>query len=165
MLLDLVRIARHLDAEGLRYVLVGGMAVTIHGGSRVTQDADLALAFDLDNRRRLVAALGPLHPRPIRLASGAAWEWDEKCVRAPWSIFQTDAGRVDLIVRLTGIEDGFEGLYARSEWREADGVGIRLASIDDLLRMKGAADRDKDREDVRQLRAIKRLIERDRPTP
>lgn len=158
MLPDLPRLAKHLDAEGLRYVLVGGLAVAVHGGTRHTFDADLAVAFDLDNRKRLAVALAPLHPRPMRLAPGAAWEWDEKCVRAPWTIFMTDAGRVDLIIRLPGIEDGFDGLYARSEWREADGIGLRLASIEDLLKMKGAADRDKDREDERQLRAIQRII-------
>lgn len=155
MLLDFERIARHLDAEGLRYVLIGGMAVTLHGGTRITHDADLAIASDLENRRRLVAALAPLRPRPMRLAQGAAWEWDERCVRAPWSIFETDAGRIDLIVRLPGIDDGFEGLYARSELRRSRGIAVRLASIDDLLAMKGEADR----EDERQLRAIKRLLD------
>ena len=159
MLLDFAQIAKCLDVEGLRYVLVGGMAVTIYGGTRITHDADIAISFDLPNRKRLVDALAPLRPRPMRLAPGAAWEWDAKCLRAPWSIFQTDAGRVDLVVRLSGVEGGFEGLYARSERREADGIEVRLASIDDLLAMKGQADRDKDREDERQLRAIKRLIE------
>ena len=157
MSLDLPRIARCLDAEGLRYVLVGGMAVSIHGGTRVTFDADIAIAFDLDNQRRLVEALAPLNPRPLRLAAGAAWVWDERCLRAPWSIFQTDAGRLDLIVRLTGVEGGFEGLYTRSEWWEGGGVGLRLASIKDLLAMKGEAARDKDLEDARQLRAIQRI--------
>jgi hypothetical protein len=158
MLPDLLRLVDHLDAEGLRYVLVGGMAVMIHGGTRITHDADIAIAFDLDNRRRLVEALAPIHPRPMRLAPGAAWIWDEKCIRPPWTIFMTDAGRLDLIIRLPGVDGGFEGLYERSEWREADGVRLRLASIEDLLAMKAVADRDKDREDERQLRAIKKIL-------
>lgn len=156
MLPDLPRLARHLDAVGLRYVLVGGMAVMIYGGTRITHDADISIAFDLENRRRLVEALRPLNPRLMRLAPGADWVWDENCVRPPWSIFMTDAGR--LIIRLPGIEDGFEGLYKRSEWREEDGIRLRLASIEDLLTMKGEADRDKDREDERQLHAIKQLL-------
>lgn len=96
MMPDLLRLASHLDAEGLRYVLIGGMAVMIHGGTRVTLDADIAIAFDLENRRRLVEALAPIHPRPMRLAEGAAWVWDEKCIRPPWSIFMADAGWLDL---------------------------------------------------------------------
>lgn len=159
MFLDLPRIANLLDDEELRYVLVGGMAVTIHGGTRVTYDVDLAIAFDLENRRRLVRALAPLNPRPMRLAPGAAWVWDEKCLRAPWSIFMTDAGRVDLIVRLSGVEGGFEGLYARSERWENEGIVFRIASIEDLLAMKSEAGRDKDREDERELLAIRRLLQ------
>ena len=154
--LDLGKLLSHLNAEpDLRYVLVGGMAVAGHGGTRLTEDIDLAIAFDLDNRRRIVQALAPLNPRPGRLAKGAAWVWDELCVRAPWSIFDTDAGRVDLIIRLPGI-DSFDGLYERSEVHEIAGGTVRLASISDLLAMKREADRDRDRDDVNQLLAIQR---------
>lgn len=50
MILDLKRFAELLDQSDVRYVLVGGMAVVVHGGTRVTQDVDLAIAFDLENR-------------------------------------------------------------------------------------------------------------------
>jgi len=155
---DIARLAEELHRHPeLRYVLVGGMAVILHGGTRITMDADLAIAYNADNVRRIVKALAPFRPRPMRLAEGAAWEWDEKCVRAPWSIYMTDVGRIDLIVRLGGVES-FEALYARSEVLDLGGVPLRVASIDDLVAMKRVADRDRDRDDVNQLLAIKRLL-------
>lgn len=156
---DLPALVKALNSEPeLRYVLVGGLAVMVQGGARITLDADIAIAFDPDNRRRIVSALAPLHPRPVRLAAGAAWEWDEKCVRAPWSVFMTDAGRVDLLIRLPGV-DSFDGLLARSDGYDVEGQVLRVASIDDLLAMKSVADRDRDRDDYNQLLAIKRMRE------
>ena len=154
---NLLRLAQALEAvPDLRYVLVGGLAVTMHGGTRVTVDADLAIAFEVENRRRLVAALAPLNPRPLRIASGAAWEWDEKCIRGPWSIFQTDAGRVDLIIRLPdGIS--FEDLFGRAVYFDLMGTPVRVASIEDLVLMKTQAGRERDRDDINQLLAIQRL--------
>lgn len=155
--LDLGRLFSSLNAvPELRYVLVGGMAVAAYGGTRLTEDIDLAIAFDEDNIAHIVRALAPLNPRPGRLAPGAAWVWDKFCIRAPWSIYNTDAGRVDLIIRLPGV-DSFDGLFARSEEHEFFGHPLRIASIDDLVAMKKTADRDRDRDDVNQLLAIQRL--------
>ncbi len=155
---DLGTLARALDAEDLRYVLIGGLAAVLHGGANATFDADLAVAFDRENVNRLVRALAPLNPRPLRLAPGAAWVWDEFCVRPPWSIFATDAGRVDLIVRLPGLES-FDGLYARSRLLPYEDAHIRVASLDDLIAMKAASERPKDQLHLMELRALKRLSE------
>ena len=153
---DLGRVARSLDEAGAQYVLVGGLAIVLQGGSYPTYDADLAVGFTLENRRTIASALAPLNPRPFRLAAGAAWVWDELCIRAPWSIFETDAGRIDLLVRLPGI-DSFQGLYERSLLIPFEQTQVRIASLDDLLAMKGASDRTKDRLHEIELQALKRM--------
>ena len=159
--LDPAKILRALNTEPeLRYVLIGGLAVATHGGTRLTNDVDLAVAFDVQNRGRLVRALAPLNPRPPRLAPGAGWIWDEISIRPPWSIFETDAGRLDLIVTLPGV-DSFEGLFRRSGVVRQGDLEVRVASIDDLIAMKRVADRDRDRDDVNQLLEIQRGL-RDR---
>ncbi|MGV3616046.1 MAG: hypothetical protein ACO1SV_11990 [Fimbriimonas sp.] len=155
--LDLERLLHCLNAEPeLRYVLVGGLAVAAHGGTRLTEDIDIAVAYDAENRRHVVHALAPLRPRPSRSAPGAEWVWDELSIRAPWSVFDTDAGRIDLIVRLRGV-DSFEGLFARSEVHGVMGHEIRVAAIEDLLAMKREANRDRDRDDINQLLALQNL--------
>jgi len=154
--LDVASLVRVLSEGEVVWVLIGRMAMILHGGGESTEDVDAAIAFSDDNRQRLVSALAPLHPRPIRLAEGAAWVWDEKCVRFPWTILQTDAGRLDLIITLPGI-DSFQGLLERSVVRELFGYKIRVASIDDLITMKSNSDRPKDAYDVLTLKALKRL--------
>jgi hypothetical protein len=154
--IDLNKLTAALSDEGLRIVLVGGMAVIYHGGSFLTVDVDLAIAFDRENVAKLVRALAPLHPRPLRLATGAQWVWDELCIRPPWSIFMTDAGRLDLIVRLPGVES-FSGLYERSITTSLWGTNIHVASLDDLIAMKSASDREKDGVHLQALREIKAL--------
>ena len=141
-------------------MLVGGLAIVMHGGSYPTYDADLAIGFSVENRHLLALALAPLNPRPQRLALGAEWQWDAFCIRGPWSIFETDAGRVDLLVRLPGIES-FQGLYERSILIPFEDTHVRIASIDDLLKMKGASDRTKDRLHELELQALKRVREED----
>jgi hypothetical protein len=151
---DVRALAEALAREEVRYVLVGGMASVFHGGSQVTVDADLAIAFDEENRSRLVRALAPLHPRPMRGAPG--WVWDEKAIRAPWTVLLTDAGRVDLLVRLPGVES-FDALHKRAVVTAFDGVPLRVADLDDLIEMKRAAGRTKDQPALEELLALREL--------
>ena len=48
----------------MRFVIVGGLAVTIHGSSYVTFDLDFWYARDRENLSRLAQALSPYHLRP-----------------------------------------------------------------------------------------------------
>lgn len=45
-------------------VLIGGMAIAVHGITHVTEDLDVCYETSAPNCERLVRALAPLHPRP-----------------------------------------------------------------------------------------------------
>lgn len=138
---DVPQLLRALSEADCIYVMVGGMAAVLHGSPIVTTDCDLAIAFSSENRSKLVQALAPYHPRPLRPAPN--WEWDEKCIMTPWTLLMTDLGRVDLLIRLHGI-DSFSGLFDRSTSAKIYGVPVRFASLIDLIDMKKGAGRDKD---------------------
>ena len=70
----------------------------------------------------------------------------------------TDLGPIDLLAEAPGVE-GFEALWARSEEMSLFGIPVRVASIDDLIRMKEATGRSKDSQHALQLRALKKIIE------
>lgn len=60
---DVQRLLDALSAAGVDFVIVGGVALTLRGSSRLTVDLDLCYARDRQNLRRLAAALAPYHPR------------------------------------------------------------------------------------------------------
>ena len=159
---DLAKILKQLADHDCQYVMIGGMAAVMHGSAVVTFDCDLAIYFDAENRQHLVDALAPLHPRPLLWKRDTRFEFDAKCIVGPWTLLQTDAGRVDLIVRLAGV-DSFEGLFARSICVDFQGVPIRYASLDDLISMKAHANRMKDHSNLAYLEGIKHAIQDESP--
>src|SRR5437867_7941495 len=66
---DFTRILDRLHAEGVEFVVAGGLAMVAHGSSIVTRDFDLCYRRTPDNLARLARAIAPLHPR-LRGAPG-----------------------------------------------------------------------------------------------
>ena len=54
---DLVELCRELNARGANYIVVGGMAVNIHGYIRNTEDIDLLIQTDPANEAKVIDAL------------------------------------------------------------------------------------------------------------
>jgi predicted nucleotidyltransferase len=71
---------------------------------------------------------------------------------------ESEVTRVDLLGDIAGIAS-FEELLQRSVETELYGMAIRVASLDDLIAMKRAANRPKDQGHLLELLALKRLIE------
>lgn len=153
---EFLGVLKSLDAEGARFVIVGGVAMVLHGSSSVTFDLDLALSLDERNVAAAIRGLAPFHPRPPHYPATLGFVWDERSFVGPAIELNTDAGPVDLLRVLPEV-DSFEGLWDRSEVRQLGSLEVRVASIGDLLAMKEAANRPKDQEHVRQLRALQKL--------
>lgn len=51
-----------LTTAGVEFILVGGVAATVHGSARLTQDIDIVYSRRVENLGRLVLALGKLDP-------------------------------------------------------------------------------------------------------
>ena len=155
-------IFRALNGSGTRYVVVGGVAVVLHGHARFTADVDLVL--DLDSRAaaramRTLAAVG-LRPRaPVDPEGFADQRTRESWIRDKgmqvFSLFDPDDPLLAVDVFAEHPVD-FESLYRRSEQCDIGGVVVPIASIPDLIHLKRLADRPRDREDVARLEEILR---------
>jgi hypothetical protein len=151
-----------LQRGRVRYLVVGGVAVVLHGHPRFTADLDLVVALDPENARAAVGALARLGYRPRAPVDGALFadpgtrqRWiDEKglTVFTLWSP-EHPATEVDLFVREPF---PFAAAWARATTVDLDGVKVPVASIEDLVALKRAAGRPKDLEDIRVLEAIAR---------
>jgi hypothetical protein len=64
---DLLRLCQALNAEGVRYVLIGGFAVILHGFVRATKDIDLLIDASVENVQRIKRAMAVLPDNAIAL--------------------------------------------------------------------------------------------------
>ena len=145
----------------LRYLVVGGVAVNLHGYPRFTGDVDILLALDEDNLARmttLMHELGYVERLPIDLSQFARPEkvrrWlKEKNVRA--YTFQSDVQPALDVDVLVAESLGFDNLDSHKSVIEAWGIPIPVVSIDDLIAMKRAAARPQDVQDIEVLLELK----------
>lgn len=158
---DFRPIIERLEAADVEYILIGGLAMSAHGSAYVTRDIDVVYERSKANTARLTAALSGLHPRLRGFPPDLPFQWDEHAVRAAANItLDTDEASVDLLGDPPGV-DSYNGLRERSVEKELYGVKVRVACIDDLIAMKRAANRLKDRSHVLELLALKKLIAED----
>lgn len=147
-----------LSEEGVEYVVIGGMALILHGGSHVTYDCDIAIATDAANISALVKALGPVHPVPTGFEPGDPFVWDESVIKDRSVHLDTLAGSLDILLDTPGI-DSFQGLLSRADRRLIGNHEVPVATIDDLIAMKSEAGRTKDLLHLEELRDLRRIEE------
>jgi Nucleotidyl transferase AbiEii toxin, Type IV TA system len=141
---DPLQALRVLDRHGLRFVLVGGFAAAIRGSPVITGDLDLCYARDPKNLERLAAALQELGATLRGAPPDVPFQLDAKTLeRGDAFTFNTTAGPVDCVGTPAGTS-GFEELDAHATAEDLDGLTVRVASLEDLMRMKRAAGRPKD---------------------
>lgn len=56
-------ITRTLASNNVDFVIVGGVAITLHGSAYTTDDFDFSYARTNENLKRIAQALKPLNPR------------------------------------------------------------------------------------------------------
>jgi hypothetical protein len=146
----LLKLLARFQAEGVRYVLVGGQAVRLNGFVRATEDIDILLPSSIDNGRRVIKALDFL------LASRELEaEWFEVPPGEPENIRVADELLIDLLFAANG--QTFESLQGHVRVLSVEGVEVRTLDIEGLLKTKTDY-RDKDRIDREALLRLKQQL-------
>lgn len=157
---DLKRLLEPLVRNGVDFVLIGGMAGLAHGSSYPSFDLDIAYGRDGANISRLVLALKELDVRLRGAPLDLPFLLDERTIENGANFtFTTRSGDLDVLGDVSGVRD-FAALEADAEEKEIAGYSIKVASIDQLIAMKKAANRPKDRNMVEEYLAL--ADERDR---
>jgi len=161
--LDPVRIFAALQRHEVEYLTIGGVAVNVHGHVRNTRDIDILIEWDGENMRRLAAALVELDAR----LSGVDADLLDVDPHDPEDLLnggnftlRTDAGGLDLFDpgEIPGGRP-YEEMRPRAVEAIVQGVSVRAVGFDDLIRLKRAAGRDRDLEDVATLLAARRAAQ------
>ncbi len=154
---------RTLESQNVRYLLIGGLALNIHGVERATMDVDLMLALDADNLAAFVQAARLLSLQPIMPVfledfadPDKRRKWiDEKHMLA----FALRTGEisdptVDILVAPTV---DFAAAWERRVEKDLGSNRLCLASIDDLISLKTGTGRQRDEADIQALRRLRKL--------
>jgi hypothetical protein len=151
-----------LNDGGVRYVVVGGVAVVLHGHARLTVDVDLVVDLDEDQALKAIDTLVSLGLRP-RVPVNPR-DFASRSIREAWvrdrgmqvfSMFDP-ANPMRVVDLFVSHPIPFEELWERSVVFELTDTIVRVASIPDLIQMKRVAGRPLDREDIDRLEAILR---------
>jgi hypothetical protein len=158
-LIDFERALTVLADAHVRCVIVGGLAVTIHGSAYVTFDLDFCYARDRENLSSLARALRPYNPRLRAAPEGLPFRFDEDTLRGGLNFtLTTDLGDIDLMGEVAGIGD-YSAALAASIPVELFGKSFDVLTLDALIISKRAAGRPKDLQVLPELEALREANE------
>ena len=143
---DFAAALRDLNESGVRYVIVGGLAVIRHGTVRATKDVDAAVAMDGDNLARLEKLVERWHatnPDGTPLRTRALAAGGVLALLTPHCL-------VDILSEQL-LPAPFEDVRARADVKRIDGVEAPICSLADLVAMKRATGRGTDLLDLERL--------------
>jgi predicted nucleotidyltransferase len=133
-----------LERHGVDFVVIGGVAGLAQGSSYPTYDLDVAYARDPANLRRLADALAEIGVTLRGAPSDLPFQLDVQTLANGANFtFDTEFGSFDVLADIAGIKS-YDELRAASRLKRIVGVEVRVASLDDLISMKRAANRVKD---------------------
>lgn len=142
------------------FVIVGGIAASLHGSAYATYDLDLCYSRSKKNLARLVDALTPLHPKLRDAPPGTPFIWDIGTVRQGFNFaLTTDLGALDLFAEIPGL-GGFEEVKKVSGEVKVFGHVCAVLSLPGLISAKRAAGRPKDLATLPELEALKEAGEK-----
>lgn len=151
---DFAHLLRVLVLGEVDFILVGGVAATVHGAARLTQDIDVVYSRRRENRERLVRALQPLQPYPRAAPPGLPFLWDQRTVEQGLNFtLTTTHGALDLLGEITG-GGAYEDLLPHTFVATAFDLQLRCLDLESLIRVKRAAGRPKDFEAIAELELI-----------
>jgi predicted nucleotidyltransferase len=154
------KVFRLLTEHDIRFVIVGGIAVILHGSPRLTADLDIIIDLEPANAAEAIRVLqreGFIADIPVDIR-----EFADEDVRRSW-ITEKNMKALSLHDRempptvidiLADSPIAFDDLYRRSKLVSLNEMTLRIASIPDLIVLKRLSGRPEDLSDIAELEKI-----------
>jgi hypothetical protein len=140
-----------MNQQNVRYIMVGGFAVNLHGYARTTADMDVWIEDTPGNRRQLgfvLAGLGypGLDMEHFQFVPG-------------WGSINIGPGiQLDMMTEMKGVKASFAECLAIASLADIEGLMVPFLHINQLIANKKAVNRPKDQLDVAALEKISQLL-------
>ncbi len=157
IVIDASPILHQLATHHVEFVVIGGLAMRIHGSAHITDDLDICYRRTPANLQAVATAFAPLHPYLRGAPAGLPFRFDAPTIQAGLNFtLTTDHGWVDLLGEVSGV-GGYDEVFARSVEAELFGLKVRVLSLDGLIAAKKAGGRRKDHGHLLELEEMKKL--------
>ncbi len=151
---DFEALLASLDDGDVAFIIIGGLAATIHGSSRLTQDIDIVYERSDENIERLVGGLAPHKPYLRGAPPGLPFEWSAETLRRGLNFTLTTAvGDIDILGEIVG-GGSYDDLLPHTIAVDLFARTYRCLDLPRLIYVKRAAGRPKDLEVIAELEAL-----------
>ncbi|MCG2787941.1 MAG: hypothetical protein L6461_22865 [Anaerolineae bacterium] len=140
---DFKEFLKLLNEHDVRYLLIGGYAVSYHGYARATEDMDIWVAIHPENAHKIVNVLKDFGFDSPDLTV-ALFLQEDKIIRMGLAPI-----RLEITTSISGVV--FDECYANRILDEIDGITVSLIDLQSLKENKKASGRAKDMADLEKL--------------
>ena len=156
-------IIREFNRHKVKFVLVGGIALNLHGGNRATQDMDILVEMSSKNLTNAVETLTKLgystklSVNPLDISKkDIRKSWIEEKNMKAFNFFKGEKSyeEVDIIIE-SPID--YETAAKDAKIIKIEGDTLPVISLRNLIKMKEVTGRDIDKMEIKALREIERL--------
>lgn len=152
-----------LNDSQIKYLVVGGLAVSLHGIPRSTYDVDLLISLEPENIHLFwnkLNSLGWSPMVPIKLGEFVNPEnrrkWRDEKNMLVLSFVNKDKVFQVIDIFIENVFD-FDECYSRRKIVYSNTIPVFVISIDDLINLKSLAGRQQDHDDIEALKKIKKI--------
>jgi hypothetical protein len=157
-MIDVEKAIVAMASNDVDFVVIDGVALSVHAAAYITFDIDFAYSRSKDNLAKIAKALAPFKPRPRGFSPELPFIWDASTL-SNGSGFPLDTliGDIDLLSEVKGLGT-FSDVLASSEKFDLWGFSVNILSVDGLITAKTASGREKDVPGLKHLEAIKEAL-------
>lgn len=141
--IDLIEI---LNKKKVKFVLVGGLAVVVHGVYRTTKDMDIFFEGSEDNSKRVLEAINVFGFESLNLTI------EDLMDKNGYIQLGNEPVRIDLFNSLPGVE--FDEVYEDAFEHEEEGIKFKVIHVNHLIQNKNTVGRLQDLDDVKKLKKL-----------
>ncbi|TDG37123.1 hypothetical protein EZJ43_03110 [Pedobacter changchengzhani] len=134
-----------LNDNDVKYILIGGYSVILHGYSRTTGDMDIWVERSEQNYKKIFSAFYQFGMPVFDMTK------DNFLNHPEWEVFSFGRPPTSIDVMIIAKGLNFEECYSKSIFFEEDGLKIRTINYPDLIKAKKASARAKDLNDLENL--------------